>query len=135
MPRGRLRWSPGLDNPLQVLSPPPFSFLGSQRDAKEGQYFPDALQEQPDARHSQTRTQDLEGAFGDEVSPAATGLAGHWPAAVPFFLWIGEGHPPGHIGKLVGSRRQLALNGIRLGVKEREALDERSSEQAAIWAL
>lgn len=134
MPRSRLRWSPGLDNPLKVLSPP-FSFQGSQRDAKEGQYSPDALQEQPDAMHSQTRTRDLEGASGDEVSPAATGLVGHWPAAVLFFLWIGEGHPPGHTGKLVGSRRQLALNGIGLGVKEGEALDERSSEQAASWAL
>ena len=48
---------------------------------------------------------------------------------------VGEGHPPGHTGKLVGSRRQLALNGIGLGVKDGEDLDDRSSEQAASWAL
>lgn len=53
-----------------------------------------------------------------------------------FLSFPGRGRPSSWTHrKACGLQRQLVLNGIGLVVKGGEALDERSSEQAASWAL
>lgn len=65
---------------------------------------------------------DLAGAFGNEVSPAVTGLVGYCTAAGSFSaVPIGECRPPSHTGTLVHSRRHPALSEIGLKMNKGEA--------------